>query len=132
MARTSGSVPLYRGEAPEKYTVVQGDAGSAVQVPCTSLERLMADEHIAFFEIVKLDCEGAEYAILDGWPGPIARQITVEFHDFLGFNPDARPEAYHARLLAQLSRWYDPVKHVKEAVEWLDEPAYLDSLFVLR
>ena len=39
---------------------------------------------IEHFDAVKLDCEGSEFGILENWPGPIATQISVEFHDWTG------------------------------------------------
>ena len=35
------------------------------------------------FDVVKLDCEGSEFGILCSWPGPVAKQISVEFHDYV-------------------------------------------------
>jgi hypothetical protein len=35
------------------------------------------------FDLVKLDCEGSEFGILCHWPGPISKQISVEFHDYV-------------------------------------------------
>lgn len=100
-------------------------------VPATTIPALMAKYKVPLWEIVKLNIEGGEYAILDTWPGPIARQITVSFHDFLGRNPCERPEDYYGPMLGRLMRWYDVVQH-----EWTcrggTEYTYWDSLFVLR
>jgi hypothetical protein len=86
---------------------------------------------VSFWEVVKLDCEGAEYEILRNWPGPIARQITIEFHDFLGGAPPGVASAGHAEILAHLGQWYDVAQH-----EWTTQHGagwnYWDSLFVLR
>jgi hypothetical protein len=91
----------------------------------------MKTHGVDVFEVVKMDCEGAEYDILLNWPGPIARQITVEFHDFLGLRPF--PD-YHDALVRHLGQWYKIIKH-----EEFPHPLaqghpinYWDSLFVLR
>jgi Methyltransferase FkbM domain len=56
-----------------------------VRVPCITVSNLM---YVVcgtdYFDAVKLDCEGSEFGILENWPGPIATQISVEFHDWTG------------------------------------------------
>lgn len=103
-------------------------------VPCANLARFLEQYEIDFFEIVKLDCEGGEYDILLNWPGPISRQITVEFHDFAGFNPFPDPEEYHQKLLEHLGRWYNVIQHEKfpHPLAPSHPINYWDSLFVLR
>ena len=49
------------------------------------------------WDVVKLDCEGAEYDVLLDWPGPIAEQITVEFHEHTGANVKG-PDVYREIL----------------------------------
>lgn len=91
--------------------------------------------HTEFLDIVKLDIEGSEYSVLSHWPGPIARQISVEFHDFCGRNPDnSNPEAIHQKIHSHLATFgYYPEKHAKESPPgWTGPPDYFDSLFVLR
>jgi FkbM family methyltransferase len=59
---------------------------SSVQVPNISIHGLMEEfkkVNDSKFDVVKLDCEGSEFGILEHWPGPIATQISVEFHDFV-------------------------------------------------
>jgi hypothetical protein len=84
--------------------------------------------------VVKLDCEGEEFSILENWPGPIATQISVEFHDFTGPRRALVDEGYYEnKLWPHLCQWYKVVKH-----DWVDlrgEPAYCghwDSLLVLK
>jgi FkbM family methyltransferase len=52
-----------------------------IRVPCTNIVEVMAEQNITHWDLVKLDCEGSEFDILTHWPGPIATQISVEFHD---------------------------------------------------
>ena len=77
-------------------------------VACVSIESLMVHWEIRHWDAVKLDCEGAEAAILEMWPGPIATQISVEFHDW--DKPATRSESYY-ELLWKLLPWYRVVQH---------------------
>jgi FkbM family methyltransferase len=96
--------------------------------PCFNIEQIMKETNVEFWEIVKLDCEGAEYEILKTWPGPISNQITVEFHDFTGSNPNG--EETYTEILAHLGQWYDVVQHEKTKLNNIEN--YWDSLFVLK
>jgi FkbM family methyltransferase len=134
--RLSGApnqVPLFLTDA-SGYTnnIFRGDPKSALLVSTKTLPELTQEIGIGFFEIVKLDCEGAEYSILENWPGPIARQISVEFHDFLGMNPEPDAETYYRRMFAHLEQWYAVSKHRKEVPDWGGAPIYADSVFVLK
>ena len=90
---------------------------------------------INFWDIVKLDCEGAEYEILLDWPGVISRQITVEFHEHTGANSGG--EATYKKIIEHLSQWYDVIQHVKGPMYqngrlMCKAINYWDSLFVLK
>jgi FkbM family methyltransferase len=88
--------------------------GAAIfSVPTTNIQSLMQKWNIKQFDLVKMDCEGAEYEILADWPGPISKQISVEFHDFTGANPVTPPEDYYPPMLKRLSRWYKIEQHRK-------------------
>ena len=52
-----------------------------LRVVCYNIRELMVKLHVDHWDLVKLDCEGSEFEILANWPGPIADQISVEFHD---------------------------------------------------
>jgi FkbM family methyltransferase len=54
------------------------------RVSALNIQGLMSELRINHFDAVKLDCEGSEFGILENWPGPIATQISVEFHDWTG------------------------------------------------
>ena len=54
------------------------------QVPCVNIEKLMLLCDVTHWDVVKLDIEGSEFSVLENWPGPIADQISVEFHDWTG------------------------------------------------
>lgn len=80
------------------------------------------------WDVVKLNIEGSEYDVLTTWPAPIAKQITVSFHQHT-----ARrwPESQIDYLVRRLSEWYVPVRHVKDARYCAGEN-WWDSLFVLK
>lgn len=78
---------------------------------------------------VKLNCEGAEYEILKTWPGPIADQISVSFHDHTGANP--RGEETYREIFAHLGQWYDAHQHVWES-RYCAGNSYWDTVFTLK
>lgn len=88
-----------------------------VDVPVVTLSDLMKDFVVDVWDCVKLDIEGSEYGILADWPGPIARQITIEFHDHV----EHRPEYVYDDIYRHLDQWYDAI---------VCTPG--DSLFVLK
>lgn len=98
-------------------------------VPCYTIESFMTRNKISHFEVVKLDCEGAEFDILEHWPGPIATQISVAFHDFI--HP-AQCKARYPAILAHLGQWYDVIQHEPYVRHGHATPCYWDSLFTLK
>jgi FkbM family methyltransferase len=80
------------------------------KVECLSIAELMASYSIPRFDAVKLDIEGAEYDLLEHWPGAIARQLSVEFHDFYREIFPEGPD-YYARALPHLAQWYRCVQN---------------------
>ena len=99
----------------------------AVSVPAMTILEVIAVSGVCPVEAVKLDCEGSEYGILQKWPGPVAKQITVEFHEHCG----KRSEETYGQILSHIGQWYDTVQH-QITVDPNCEPNYWDSLFVLR
>lgn len=82
--------------------------GPSVTVEALDLETLMEREGIAEWDLVKLNCEGAEFDILDRLRAPVARQIVVSFHEHTGRR---RGERAINELIARLGRWYDVLRH---------------------
>jgi hypothetical protein len=81
------------------------------------------------FDLVKLDIEGAEFDVLEHWPGPVATQLSIEFHD--AFDKRFYDAAYFERLFAGPLADYRVVQH-----EAMREPypdiGHWDSLLVLK
>lgn len=96
-------------------------------VECVTLSAFMTELGITLLDVVKLDIEGGEYEVLRTWPGPVARQLSVEFHDHVA----PRPQETYDAIFEHLSRWYTVVQHEKTARHCLP-PSYWDTLLVLR
>lgn len=64
-----------------------------------------------FWDLIKLDCEGAEYDILMNMDRPIAKQISVEFHEH---TQAAKGDDYMQKLFARLSVDYHIGNLIKE------------------
>ena len=101
-------------------------------VECVQIARLMEDLDIEYWDLVKLDCEGSEFDILANWPGPIANQISVEFHDGHPQREGAHREPHERYFNSLWSRLadYKVVQHIffKQG-DWF---GHWDSLFVLN
>lgn len=86
---------------------------SRVTVPTVTVEGLMREYKIDTLALLKLDCEGAEYGIMEdvvsaGLRGrPLATQVSVEFHHHCGIYPpgvdDRTFEDYLSRLAGRLA-----------------------------
>ena len=54
-----------------------------IRVPAVTLARIFEEHRIDFCDIIKMDCEGAEYDVLYNTPADILRRIgimTIEYH----------------------------------------------------
>lgn len=96
-------------------------------VEVVRIRSVMLSADVAWWDAVKLNCEGAEYDILRSWEGPIANQIVVSFHEHVCARGDAAVQA----IVDHLSQWYTPVRHVKDARYCAGEN-WWDSVFVLK
>lgn len=80
-------------------------------VPCANIREIMRRTGIEHWDLVKLDCEGSEFGILENWPGPIASQISVEFHDWTGPWKEYVAGDYYERLWAGPLKDYEVLTH---------------------
>lgn len=79
-------------------------------VPCMRITEIERPHEYKPWDIVKLDCEGSEFEILESWPGPIADQISVEFHDYK--DQVTWNDAYFEKLFAKLAGFgYEVLQH---------------------
>jgi FkbM family methyltransferase len=122
----------------QAHTTVRPLNGASVKVPTTCLRDLRDRAKVLQFALLKLDCEGAEYGLMHdvAWHAaqgqPIARQVSVEYHDHCGLHPEPDMERWYARLHERLAPYYDVAKHTRERPPWGGAPHYVDSLYILR
>ncbi len=123
-----GERTFYLRNNPEARGFGAGDENCpTVRVPVMTVSQLLADRAIDMFDLVKLDVEGAEYEVLASWPGPIARQISIEFHDHCR----PRAQSVYDAVIEHLSQWYDVVRHERDE-RYCAGPNYWDTLLALR
>lgn len=80
------------------------------EVPCIGIQQVMGVCRIPYWDVVKLDCEGSEFEILWNWPGAIATQISVEFHD--GADPNKYDAHYFTLLRRRMAQQgYEFIQH---------------------
>jgi FkbM family methyltransferase len=97
-------------------------------VECIHISTLMKANNIAMWDVIKMDCEGGEYPLLAEWPGPITRQITVEFHEHVC----PRGMDTINGIVSHLSQWYRPAQHWLGKQHGIAARNYWDSLFCLH
>lgn len=116
--------PQARYLSPVGFSAVGGH-----KIKAMTVEMLMnlVDSPPWQWDVIKLDVEGSEYDILQAWPGPITKQISIEFHEHVCPRP---PEVYEA-IFKHLGQWYDVIQHVKDARYTCPEN-YWDSLLVIK
>jgi FkbM family methyltransferase len=84
----SGPTPLFLSDFASGHLLfdrnVEGPLEEFLEVSATTLKALMADHGLDTVDFLKLDCEGAEGAILASTPGDDLRRVSriaLEFHD---------------------------------------------------
>jgi FkbM family methyltransferase len=110
----------------DEQAKVRGEQGM-VTVKAVTLDWLMQGLGIALFDAIKLDIEGAEIPLLLKFPGPITKQLSIEFHQHCFYTP---PETFDA-IFAHLSQWYDVIQH-ESTNEHCAGFNYWNSLLTLR
>ena len=80
-----------------------GSDGKVVEVQGRALPGLLAEAGVdGSIEVLKLDIEGAELEVIDSLPDDLLLrigQITIEFHDFLGYHTTAEVESRISRIV---------------------------------
>lgn len=101
------------------------------KVEAVTLLQLMDVIGVARWDVVKFDIEGSEYDVLLSWPKrekPIARQISIEFHDHC----EIRPQSVYDAIFAHLGECgYEVVQHNQETRHCCP-PNYWDTLVAIR
>ncbi len=71
----------------------------AIDVLCTTIEEIFQENAVDRCDLLKLDCEGAEYEILEAIPRdlwPLIARVALEYHP-----ATAGPEAWTGARLAE-------------------------------
>lgn len=84
------------------HSLLESETASAVEFPVKRLSTVLAELGHQRLDVLKLDIEGAEYAVLEEMLGlgVLPGQLLVEFHHGMHAIPLARTEAMLDRLIA--------------------------------
>jgi len=91
-AVTDGGNAMMNIDVPDEYQCMVSAYGPSKQplsaVTGTSLSQLLRDHRVEGVDLLKIDCEGGEYAILESTPSDVLiriRNIVFEYHDINGW-----------------------------------------------
>lgn len=105
-----------------------------IEVPCFDIHfitGLLPPVRKGRWDLVKLDCEGSEFQILENWPGPIATQISVEWHDYQ--QREKYDDYYYDVLFSEMKEHgYRVVQHELSDISGRGAVGHWDSLLVLE
>lgn len=82
-----------------KNYALSTDKKQGTSVTVQTLETFMVEQNIPHIDFLKLDCEGAEYAIFEQTPSTVFQKIktiSMEFHDLRTF--ESRPQVLVEKL----------------------------------
>lgn len=99
-------------------------------VNLTTIKEIMQEFNIEIFDVIKIDVEGCEYEILKNIPKNCSKQLSVEFHDWLGLNPYEDVEQYYNEVENEQLKDYEVV--IKEKVSMNNGTTYSDVLYKLK
>jgi FkbM family methyltransferase len=107
LAARPGNISLSPPPNPEEGSwFAQSSGAQTIQVPCTDLRSLMAENQHSRIDLLKLDIEGSEYEVIDSLLKdriPV-RQLCVEFHH--GMLPGIRRSQSIRMILRLKTRGY--------------------------
>jgi FkbM family methyltransferase len=118
LAGSRGTLRLSPPVSVEEGSWYLNNQSGTIEVSCTDLATLLKENNHPHVDLLKLDIEGAEFAVI----GQIVRQkipvkqIVVEFHAFL---PGIRLTDAIRALLALWSRGYKLIAHVENNYTFL-------------
>ncbi len=102
-----------------------------IEVDCVNIRELTTF-HGGPWDLVKLDCEGSEFQILEHWPGPIATQLSIEFHDWTDKDKRDKPD-YYELLFSLLGKFgYEVIRHELTDISGRGAWGHWDSILALR
>ena len=82
VSKSDSPVRIYLNSDESGHSMFQANE-SYVDIDSTSLENIIIDNNLTSVDFLKLDCEGAEYEIIESLPTPKFREINkmiIEYH----------------------------------------------------
>lgn len=123
IAGYTGKCAVQRSKDPQATKMMAG-----FDVPCYTIKDFSKLVDVPFWDVIKLDIEGAEYEVIMSLTEPPATQMSIEFHLHTKIYGDREVKEMEDKLL---SLGYFPHKHDKYPAHGL--PAnYWDSLWILK
>lgn len=104
-------------------TIMEG-----IEIKCYTLEQFSKDVGVKWFDLIKLDIEGAEREVIMSLTKPLATQLSIEFHVFRQSYTKEDVEIMVSKLE---SLGYETVQHVWESRHGAGF-SYWDSLMILK
>ena len=129
--RDAGANSLYNKNA--THVLVQNkpsDFIKSYEVETITISDIMKQFDVQQFDIIKMDIEGGEYDILLNFPKKCTKQLTVEFHDWLGLNPFSDNEEFYN--LIENTTLFDYNVIIKNKTTMSGLYTYSDILYVLK
>ena len=117
---------------PENAGHANNPLKTSYEVELVTISELMATYNIDQFELIKIDTEGAEYEILENLPKKCTKQLSVEYHDFLGLTPINDVELYHKQLLEKLDDYFLSYEQIEPLKGSTTEFQRDDVLYILK
>lgn len=97
------------------------------EIDCYTLKAFSQKVGVRFWDLIKIDIEGAEYEVIMSLTEPPAKQLSIEFHLHTGIYTDVQMREMEAKL----SQWYNFASHEKTAQHGAGFN-YWNSLFILK
>ena len=82
VSKSNSTVRIYLNSDESGHSMFQANE-SYVDIDSTSLENIIIDNNLTSVDFLKLDCEGAEYEIIESLPTPKFREVKkmiIEYH----------------------------------------------------
>jgi len=129
--RDAGANSLYNKDGNHK--IVQNKNSDFIQsyeVETITISEIMEQFDIEQFDVIKIDIEGGEYDILLNFPKNCTKQLSVEFHDWLGLNPFENTDDFYDLVESTTLIDYEPHNKIKTTMSNLY--TYCDLLYILK
>lgn len=123
IASYTGKCSVQKSKDPQATKMTAG-----FDVPCYTIPDFSKMVGVAFWDVIKIDVEGAEREIIMSLTEPPAKQLSIEFHLHTKAYPESAIKEMEDKLL---SLGYFPVKHDRTSAHGCGLN-YWDSLWVLK